>query len=906
MSLTAGARVGPYEILAPLGAGGMGEVYRARDTKLNRDVAIKVLLPAVANDPDRLARFSREAQVLASLNHSNIAAIYGIEETSGVTALVMELVEGEDLSQRISRGPIPIDEALPIARQIAEALEVAHECGIIHRDLKPANIKMRADGTVKVLDFGLAKAIDPGGHSSSNAMNSPTLSIHATEAGIILGTAAYMSPEQAAGKSVDKRSDLWAFGVVLLEMLTGRQTFAGETVSHVLAAVLKDDPDWSALPAETPAPIRRLLRRCLEKDRKRRLPDAATARLEIDDALTHIPEASSIVVPGRHSKWRERIAWALASTFAIVAVLFAIRGVRAVPIEMMTTRFSIAPPDGSALLSNGGGGGSAVAVSPDGRRVVLVVVGSDSTPRLWVRALDATSPQPLPGTEGATSPFWSPDSRWVAFFAAGKLKRIAIAGGGPQVLCDSAAGGGGTWNRDDVIVFSPAPAGEGGLVRVAGGGGTPAVVTTLDAAHGETNHLWPQFLPDGRHYLYVVGGRDNSGLYVGSLDSDERTLLLDLARLGDEYSKVEYADPGYLLFVRDRALLAQGFNASRLAIEGGVAQVADGVVKEGPGSSSFSVSTNGVLVFWGGVVPPETQLTWMKRDGTSSGTVGQAGAYFGLSLSRDERTVAVNRFEPNEKVLQVAVWLIDVQRSTSTKLTFGIGSHTPTWSPDGARIAFSSPRGGPPSLFQKPADNVGQEELLFKSPAASRPNDWSADGQTLIYQSTNPRTNWDLWLLPRAVPTPTPLLRTQSNETDARISPDGRWMAYVSDESGTPEVYVTGFPTVRGKWSISTGGGESPEWSRDGKELFYVASKRKLTVVPVNLALDGTKFDAGARRALFDLPALPIGVIGWGNEQQYAPTADGQRFLIPIPTGPAVTSFAPATVVVNWTAGIPK
>ncbi|MDO8677088.1 MAG: protein kinase [Acidobacteriota bacterium] len=898
-------------MLSALGAGGMGEVYRARDPKLNRDVAIKVLLPAVANDPDRLARFSREAQVLAALNHPNIAHIHGLEEADGVRALVMELVEGEDLSQRIARGPIPLDEALPIARQIAEALEAAHDHGIIHRDLKPANIKVRPDGTVKVLDFGLAKAVDQGSgirdQGSAGAANSPTLSIHATEAGLILGTAAYMSPEQAAGKAVDKRSDLWAFGVVLLEMLTGRQAFAGESISHVLAAVLKDEPDWTTLPVETPASIRRLLRRCLEKDRKRRLPDAAIARLEIDDSLTGPADVSTAAaIPAQRSARREQAAWGLAAILALVALTLAIPQLSPPQIETVT-RFSVGPPDGSALLSNGAGGGSAVVVSPDGRRIVLVVIGSDGTPRLWIRPLDATSPQLLVGTEGASSPFWSPDSRWIAFFANAKLKRISIGGGEPQILCDSAAGGGGTWNRDDVIVFSPAPAGEGGLVRVAGGGGTPVPVTTLDPAHGETNHLWPQFLPDGRHYLYVVGGRDNSGLYVGSMDSKDRTLLLDVERLGQEYSKVEYAAPGYLLFVRDRALLAQPFNAKRLALEGDIVQVADGVLKEGPGSSSFSVSTNGVLVFWGGVLPPETRLTWIKRDGTAAGTVGPAGAYFGLSLSRDERTVAVNRFEPNEKVQLVAVWLVDVERSTSTKFTFGTGSHSPTWSPDGAHIAFSSPREGPPSLFQKSADNAGQDELLFKALAASMPNDWSADGKTLIYQSIDAVTNWDLWLLPTAgARAPTPLLRTRSAETGGRISPDGRWMAYVSDESGTAEVYVTAFPSARGKWSISTGGGDAPEWRRDGKELFYLAANRKLTAVPVNVVNLGTRFEAGAPQSLFDLPRATLGVTGWGSQQQYAPTAGGQRFLIPVPTSVGETSFPPATVVLNWAAEIRK
>jgi Tol biopolymer transport system component len=880
----------------------MGQVYRATDTKLKRQVAIKILPASVAADHDRLARFQREAEVLASLNHPHIAGIYGLEESDGISALVMELVEGEDLSQRIARGAIPIDEALPIAKQIAEALEAAHEQGIVHRDLKPANIKVRPDGTVKVLDFGLAKALDP----NANAMDSPTLSMHATQAGIILGTAAYMSPEQTAGKPVDRRSDLWAFGVVVLEMLTGQPVFPGETVAHILASVLRSDPDWATLPVRTPTSIRRLLRRCLEKDRKRRLDSAADARLEIDEALAGPSHVSTAVVPAQGLTRREQTAWGLAAMLALVALTLAIGRITATTRDTSITRFSIAPPDNSALASGGGGAwGSPVVVSPDGRRIVLLVAGHDGKKQLWIRPLDAAAPQPLAGTEGASGPFWSPDSRWIAFFADAKLKRVATGGGEAQILCRSGSGGGGTWNGDDVILFSPADSGEAGLVRVPAGGGAPVQVTTLDEAHGETNHLWPQFLPDGRHYLYVVGGRDDSGLYVGSLDSKNRTLLLDAERLGYENGKVEYAAPGYLLYVRDRALVAQPFDSTRLTLAGDVFQVADGVLKEGPGSSAFSASANGVLTFWGGAVPPNSQLTWMRRDGTSAGTVGPAAAYLELSLAPDDGTLAVSRFESNERVLPVALWLIDIRRSGATKFTFGIGSMAPTWSRDGAHVAFTSPRGGPPSLYQKASDNAGPDELLLKSPVSSRPTDWSAADSTLVYQSFDRVTKWDLWLMPpTGARTPTLFLRTPFNETSGRISPDGRWMAYVSDESGAPEVYVTSFPSARGKWSISTHGGHAPEWRRDGKELFFVAPNGQLTAVRVNVVDGGTTLDAGPPTILFNVPRLQFGATGIFSEWQYAPSADGQRFLVRVPV--SETNSPPVTVVLNWPSGIRK
>ncbi len=575
LALTPGTRLGPYEVVALIGAGGMGEVYRARDTKLNRDVAIKVLLPSVAGDPDRLARFSREAQVLASLNHPNIAHIHGLEESGGVTALILELVEGEDLAQRIARGPIPLDEALPIARQIAEALEAAHDHGIIHRDLKPANIKLRADGTVKVLDFGLAKAIDPAGSSSVQAMNSPTLSIHATQTGIILGTAAYMSPEQAAGKAVDKRSDLWAFGVVVMEMLTGRQVFKGETVSHVLAAVLKDEPDWTALPLQTPASVRTLLRRCLEKDRKRRIADAADVRLEIDDApLAASGDGMRVGVPVPQAAWRLALPWAVVGALAA--------GLATVLVLWAPWRKTMPPPAPLRLSAELGadvsltfGLGDAMSLSPDGAVIAFVGQKGAGDPQLYVRQLTQLQATALSGTDEAHSPFFSPDGQWIAFFADGKLKKIAVTGGSVVTLCDAPNGRGGAWGEDGTIVFLPNTAGS--LMRVSSAGGMPEPLTSL--AEGEFTQRWPQVLPGGKAVLFSGGGVaagawDDASLVVQALPTGARTLVQRGGYHG-RYLPSGLGSPeragregGHLVYLHDGTLFAAPFDLDRLAVTG--------------------------------------------------------------------------------------------------------------------------------------------------------------------------------------------------------------------------------------------------------------------------------------------------------------------------------------------------
>jgi serine/threonine protein kinase/Tol biopolymer transport system component len=898
MTLAIGTRIGPYEIQSAIGAGGMGEVYRARDTKLARDVAVKVLPAALSSDPDRLTRFAREAQVLASLNHPNIAAIYHVEEAEGSSALVMELVDGETLADRIARGPIPIDEALPIARQIAEALEAAHEQSIIHRDLKPANIKMRPDGTVKVLDFGLAKLAETAsGHSATGGLSlSPTITSPAlmTGVGLLLGTAAYMSPEQAAGKAVDKRSDLWAFGVVMLEMLTGRQAFSGETVSHVIASVLKDEPAWTTLPPGTPAPIRRLLRRCLEKDRKRRLPDAADIRLEIDDALT-TPVVDLPVTP-IVPRSRERLLWlsivALVTLLAGAATTAWLRD-RASSVPPPVTRLDLVTPPTDDPFS--------FALSPDGRQVAFVANVSGGAPQLWLRPLDQVTAQPLAGTEGATYPFWAPDGRAVGFFADGKLKRLDLAGGAPQVLADAPQGRGGTWNSDGVIVFTPTAGPTAVLMRVMASGGTPVPLTRLAAGQGNS-HRWPQFLPDGRHVLFFVGlGQpETHGVYVVSLDGGEPTRVLT-----GETAAV-YAAPGYLLRVSQGVLVAQRFDAARATVSGEPIPVAQAVgTDDGTWRSAFSVSAAGVLAYRPGT-GARRQLVWVDHMGKVLGSIGQP----------DENTLANPALAPDGQRAAVTrsvqgnydVWLIDLGRGVPSRFTFDAAQdQMPAWSSDGRQVVFTSSRKGVWDLFEK-ASNGADDQPLLVSAQDKAPLDWSPDGRVLLYATQDPKTASDLWALPlTGERKPFPVVQTSFDDIEGQFSPDGRWLAYASNESGRYEIHIRSFPEPSGKWQVSAAGGLQPRWGRDGRELFFVAPDTRLMAVPIRVASDRREVDVGAPVALFPTRlASGSGVIaaGFNARAQYMVAPDG-RFLMNVSVAEAGPA-SPITIIQNWTAALRK
>jgi eukaryotic-like serine/threonine-protein kinase len=894
-----GQALGPYVISARIGEGGMGEVYRARDTKLDRDVAIKVLPEAFAADADRFARFQREARILASLDHPNIAIIHGLEPAGDVHALVMELVPGDDLSQRIVRGAIPIDEALPIAKQIAAALEAAHERGIIHRDLKPANIKVRADGIVKVLDFGLAKVMEPFG-AGSDAAQPSTLALRAmTQAGMILGTAAYMSPEQARGRAVDKRTDIWAFGCVLYETLTGHAVFAGDTLSDTIAAILDHEPHWKALPEHTPSSVRRLLRRCLEKDPKRRLADIADARLEIDEAETTpsgVRDAEATVSSSiARVRTRELVGWIIAAACltGLVATLAFNRagsGDRT-PADIPSYSTSIVLPAGVSLWSGNSPG--RFVLSPDGRR--LAMVASDSTGRsmLWVRPLDSRVAQALGGTEGATYPFWSADSRFIAFLAQNKLKKIGVAGGEVVTLCDASFGSSGAWNRDDVILFTPN--GNSPLYRVSASGGTPTQVTTLETASGDVQHSFPFFLPDGRHFLYFVVGSQASrtvprGVYVGALDSKAPGKLIEPGG-----SNAKYAN-GYLLFLRNGALLAQPFDVGRLELGGTPATLVDHIQTTGTSASdvagAFTVSETGLLAYQTGSVV-RSQLTWFDRAGTQIATLGDPADYVDVALSPDDTRVAVSLMDLQRGTRDL--WIFDVARRLGERFTYESGDDFgPNWSrPGGDRIFFSSLRKGSIDLYEKPSSGSGSETLLLKDDLGKFNASASPDGRFLVYVGGGGVIGRsDIWVLPLSGERkPAPFVESRFRESQGQFSPDGRWVAFMSEKSGTPQVYVTAFPGRDTEQQVSTAGGGWPRWNRNGKELFYLALDNTLTVIPVNGQT--SRFDVGTARPLFPIQPRAARL----DAYPYDVTADAQRIL--------VNTFIeevtpPITLIVNW------
>jgi serine/threonine protein kinase len=885
MALQAGTRLGGYEVLALIGTGGMGEVYRARDSKLQREVALKVLPDAWANDPDRLARFQREAEVLASLNHPHIAAIYGLEDAQlpagsghAVRALVLELVEGPTLADRLARGPIPLDEALSIARQIAEALEAAHAHGVVHRDLKPANIKLRSDGTVKVLDFGLAKAMS-GELSTGSVSQSPTFTAAGTQVGVILGTAAYMAPEQAKGKTADARSDIWAFGVILYEMLAGRTAFGGETTLEVLGGVMKADPDWEALSATTPPGIRSLIRRCLQKDANRRLRDVADARFQIEDALAEPSAPAALFAPARNN--RERLAWIAALAAGMVAASL-MTGVflRPSAVDAPEARLQIVtPPATAAALPQ-------LAISPDGRQVVFSATTQGRT-QLWLRRFESETAEPIAGTEGGRFPFWSPDSRSIGFFADQKLKRIGISGGSAQALAD--AGGndsntyGGTWSADGTILFGLSNTTPISRVQASGG---EVVEATRVASPQQIGHRFPHFLPDGRHFLFFATGAPGvQGVYVGTLGTT------DTQRLFDASTAAVFAPPDLVLFVRQETLFAQRLDLDRLEPVGEPFQVAErlAVNPNNFASVALSASAAGPLAFRVGVAEPR-RLMWLDRSGKQIAAVADldTAEITAMRLSPDGRTLAlIRRVAGNSDV-----WLIDTKQGVPRRFTFeAVTDLNPVWSPDGNRIAFNSSRkgGGFYDLYEKPVAGDRAENVLLESADNKNMLDWSPDGRFILYSSLGVKTALDIWALPAGGDRkPFPVVQTGFEEYNGRFSPDGRWIAYESNETGPTEIYVHPFPGPGRNWQISTGGGTNPQWRADGREIFYRTPDNRIMAVPVALPASGLSVEAGRPVALFSLRP--------GSAYLAAP--DGQRFLINTPLGDPVTP--PITVVLNW------
>ncbi len=884
MALTSGTRLGPYEIVGPLGAGGMGEVYLARDSRLGREVAIKALPDALATDPERLARFEREAKVLASLNHSGVGAIYGLEEAGGHRYLVLEYVQGETLADRLKRGAIPLDEALPLAKQIAEALETAHEKGIVHRDLKPANVMVTDEGRAKVLDFGLARSaesvsFDPDSPTLASPAHSPTI------AGVIMGTAGYMSPEQARGKIVDKRSDIFSFGCVVFEMLTGNGPFGGETVTDALGAVLHREPEWSELPAGTPPALKQLLMRCLVKDKNNRLRDIGDARIELESAIADPAgpalTAGAPAAAPRKAGIREGVAWLLVASLAIAAGLsWRMTGRAPLP---ETVRLSLAAPAGMTVVQGAGN----ISISLDGRAIVFV--GSDASGRggLFVRKLSEATPRPLAGTTGATYPFWSPDSRDIAFFADGKLKRVPATGGDVDVICAASDGRGGTWGRGGTIVYAPTVASC--LMAVESRGGEPRPVTVLDAASHEVTHRFPSFLPDGEHFLFLASGDANDSendIAVGSIGSTTRTPLFKSARAP------VYAEPGYLIFASGERIAAQRFDPKSLRLTGDPVKLGDGVPNiVNSGDRVTSASANGILVI-GTPAQPNRRLAWFNRRGDLEGTISPPpGELSRLRISPDGTRVAVGCKSGENSA---DIWLIDLKRGAPTRLTFGPGTNDkPVWSPDGKRLAFHSNRNGPFDLFTRQASGGGADSVVFASPTRwKEPLGWSPDGRWIAYWAIEKETGGDLMLAAAdgsgKVET---YLKTPATEWFPSISPDGRWIAYSSNESGRFEIYVQSFPSPGAKYQVTTGGGNYPHWAGTGRELFYVTIEGALATVPVS---PGETLEFGAPQVLMPL----------ADGEIFDVSADGQHILA-LAQDASAAAQSP-TIVLNWVAGLTK
>jgi len=814
VTLRPGTRVGGYEVLSALGAGGMGEVYRARDAVLNREVAVKIVHPRYCDDPDRLSRFRREARALAALNHPHVAVIHEFNECEGACFLVMELVPGDTLEHILSQRNLTFIETLRLCTQIAAAVEAAHEKGIVHRDLKPANIKVTPEGTVKVLDFGLAKALESD--SASLLARSSTVG---TEQGVIVGTAAYMSPEQARGQNVDRRTDIWAFGCVMFEALTGARPFAGPTLSDTIVRILEREPDWNLIPDGIPPGIERLLRRCLTKDPHHRLRDIGDARLEIDDALNvpHGVVRTGADLPGSRTLPLIRTLTLLAAgTLIGVVVAVSLRREPA-PATAIATHFvvpvSMQEPLGALDFP-------AVAISPDGSQLVYVATRGGRT-QLMLRPMNAVDAIPLPGTTDAISPFFSPDGRSIGFFADGKMKRVPVSGGSAVAICDAAIGFGGTWAADDTIVFASTTGSP--LFRVDARGGVASRVTTLDAARGEFSHRWPQLLPDGKTVLFTVGtlgSWDDAEIVAQSLTSGRREVLLK----GGTHP--QHLASGHLMFARGGVVAAAPFDASRLVVTGPAVRVLENVQQSVDGAAQFSVSRTGALIYVPGTMQSVArQLIGVDASGTSTPFAAAGRAWVDPRVSPDGRRIVATVAGATEQI-----WVYDISESSLTQLTFEAENSSPVWTPDGSRVTFTSNRAGARNLFSVRADGRSSPERLATSDNVQLPGSWSPGGEVLAFVEHHPSTGRDIWLLrdggTREV---TPFVRTSFDESAPRFSPDGRIVAYVSNESGRSEVYVRSFTNPLQKAQVSQNGGAEPVWARDGRELFYRAGDRLMS-----------------------------------------------------------------------------
>jgi eukaryotic-like serine/threonine-protein kinase len=887
MSLAPGVRLGVYDVLAPLGAGGMGEVYRARDPRLGREVAIKVLPSGFSTDPDRLHRFEQEARAAAALNHPNILAVYDIGSHDGVPYIVSELLQGKTLRDRLSDGAqaLPVRKAVEYTIQIARGLTAAHDKGIVHRDLKPDNAFVTTDERVKILDFGLAKLAksEPGAAPGELPTAPPP-----TEVGAVLGTVGYMSPEQVRGLTADHRSDIFSLGAILYELLSGRQAFRRDTGAETMTAILKEDPpDLPVAERRIPPGLARIVGRCLEKNPAGRFQTASDLVFALEGLSASADSVTTLPAHPPRSRRRERVAWFV----AVVAVVAAIAAFMAATLpwrrdasELQVLRLEVTTPPTSDPTS--------FALSPDGRQIVFVAAG-DGGSTLWLRPLDQTTAQPLPGTRGATFPFWSPDSRAIGFFADAKLKRLDLPGGKAQELADASNGRGGAWSRDGVILFAANVI--SGLLRVPATGGTPTSVTR--PAPGELGHRFPEFLPDGRRFIFWVGPSppEVQGLYLGSLDAPGKQ------RLAAADAGGTYAHPGYLLWPRQGVLVAALFDAARGALSGEPIPIAPAVGSSvATNRSALSASTTGLLAYRTGVTG-RSRLVWMDRRGTMVRALGSPDENQMVypEPSPDGQRIAVQRTVQGN----VDIWQVDATRGIMSRFTFDTNADsTAVWAPDGSRLIFRSNRNGVYDLFEKPATGAGDERRLFASPEDKIPSDWSADGRFLLFASYVKNVP-DLWALPiesQGVGTPFPVVRTPFAEDQGQFSPDGRWIAYRTNESGQDEIYVQAFPGPGGKLRVSAEGGSQPRWRRDGKELFYIAPDNRLMAVAIGLLPSGQTPNVGAPVALFSVGLASRGA----PKHQYAVAPDGQRFLMIVTADE--TNAPPITIIQNWMAGLKK
>ena len=879
MALASGTKIGSYEIGPLLGAGGMGEVYRSRDSKLGREVALKVLPSTLAADADRLGRFSREAKVLAALNHPNIAAIYGLEDSGAKHALVMELVEGPTLAERIKLGPIPSEEALPFAKQICEALEYAHERGIVHRDLKPANIKVTPEGNVKLLDFGLAKALE-GELTPADVSSSPTMSRLATKAGMILGTAAYMSPEQARGKTADRRSDIWAFGCVLFEMLTGHMAFGGETVSDVLAAVIKEQPDWTQLPPPTSTRIRVLIQRCLQKDPRQRLQAIGDARIVIEEVLSGAPDPISRVqqqIDQQTSAWRRFLPWigagmALGALAAVAIFLAASPKVLVPAIRRLTVAMPAPTPQSSSFYPD-------LALSSDGTQLVYSALQNGKT-QLYLRPLDQFEAKPIPGTDGGANPFFSPEGGWLAFIADAKLKKVALAGGPVQTLCNSGGYTSGSWASDGSIFFQGPIL---GVARVSASGGDCKDLTRPDTSRGEVLHGLPEALPDGESLLFSMSLGFSSG--QGSV----ATLSLKTGKwqtIIPAGTNARYVPGGYVVYAQSGALLAVPFDLAHLKVTGSPVPILDGVMTNpANGVAEFTLSRDGTLAYIpGSGAEIGRKVMLVNADGTSKVLTQNEGGYEDLDLSPDGKRLALTVEGPTWNI-----WIYDISRSTLTRFTFENDNRDPYWTPDGKRVVYTSFRDGKYGLYWKPADGSAPEEQLVSSANWVCASSFSPDGKELAYFESTPANGYDIRILPLAGERkPRPFLSTHFNEFFSEFSPDGHWLAYESDETGRSEIYVQQYPGPGGKWQISNEGGNRPVWAHDGRTLFY-QNGNKLMRVPIDTKAG---FAAGTAQQMFQTDFLASG-------HDFDVMPDGKQFVFIKEMQPA-RAATQINVVLNW------